>query len=89
MKIYDKKEVVKQEEVLKTIVCDECKKDINKLDTDHFYSVSTHHSRWGNDSVDSYEYLDFCSYKCLSANMERYFVDAGDTDSYDIEREDK
>lgn len=89
MKLYDRKEVIKFEKVLKTIVCDECKSDINKLDTDTYFSVSTHHSRWGNDSVDSWEYLDFCSYKCLTSNMEKYFQDASYTDSYDIELEDK
>lgn len=88
MKIYEKKQVVKQEDVLKTIVCDECKKDIKELDTDHYYSVSTHHSRWGNDSVDSWEYLDLCSYKCLSENMQKYFAKADATYSYDIEREE-
>jgi hypothetical protein len=89
MKIYEEKEVMKKEKILKTVICDECKKDINQLETDHYYSVSTHHSRWGNDSGDSWEYLELCSYDCLLKNIKKYFSNAGDTDSYDIEREDK
>jgi hypothetical protein len=89
MKIYEEKEVIKKQKVVKTIVCDECRKDINQLDTNHYYSVSTHHNKWGNDSVDSWNYFDFCSYKCLSENMEKYYADGEHSDSYDIKREDK
>jgi hypothetical protein len=89
MRVYEEKEVVKKEKVLKTIKCDTCKNDINEMSTDHYYTVVTSHGLWGNDSCDSYESMEFCGYECLVRNMAYYFSDADDTYSYDIEREDK
>lgn len=86
MKVYSEKEVTKKEKILKTIKCDTCKTDINKLDTTYYYTVTTHHGQWGNDSIDSFEHLDFCSYQCLLENMNEYFSDAGDTYEYEIEK---
>ena len=56
------------------MTCDTCGRTIVINDrSNHYYEVATHHSRWGNESIDSYRYLDFCSYECLLENMNDYF----------------
>ena len=85
MKRYVKKEVVKEEKVLHAINCDECQADILHSNSDSYYKVTTHHSRWGGESYNTYEYLDICSYDCLIENMGEYLKKAGHTSSYDIE----
>ena len=80
---------MKIEKILKTIQCDECNKDINETDIDHYYEVHTSHSCWGNDSIDSHEDLDFCCWKCLTNNLGKYFADADNSYRYEIERVDK
>jgi hypothetical protein len=89
MKVYTENEVTKKVEVLKTIKCDSCERDINELDTAFYYEVTTHHNLWGNDSIDSFEHLEFCSYDCLLKDMSRYFSDADVTYAYEIERNNK
>ena len=79
------------EEVWIGTVCDQCNEvivrpDLPKWNNFHYYNVTTHHRDWGNDSIDSYEYLDFCSMKCLLTHMKKYFEEAEGTESYDIER---
>jgi len=67
-----KEKVVKEVEVVKEkqIICDECKKIIRSIkSTDNlfglknrieWYSVTTGHYDWGNDSEDSIEHMDIC-----------------------------
>jgi hypothetical protein len=86
MREYEQKEVVKMEKVLKTIKCDTCKKDINETDHDFYYEVFTSHSLWGNDSIDSLDEFDFCSWECLTVHQGRYFAHADDTYEYRIEQ---
>lgn len=89
MRIYSNREVKKIEEVLMEIKCDECKADINSPSINHYYEVTTSHSRWGNDSVDSIKHYDFCSFNCVIKHMTKYFENDRDTDDYEIERIDK
>lgn len=89
MKEYEKKEVVKIEKVLKAIKCDECKKDIQETDFDFYYEATTSHSLWGNDSIDSIEHLDFCSWECLTNNLGRYYTLADNSYRYEIEQVSK
>lgn len=85
MRKYEEKEVTKTENVLVEVVCDTCRKTIDTKDrSKHYYEVTTHHSRWGNDSADTYRFLDFCSYECLLENMNDYFKNGADTDCYEI-----
>ncbi|APA01612.1 hypothetical protein WV34_03180 [Bacillus amyloliquefaciens] len=86
MKKYEEKEVTKTQKVLKKVTCDTCGRTIVINDrSNHYYEVATHHSRWGNESIDSYRYLDFCSYECLLENMNDYFKNGADTDCYEIQ----
>ena len=86
MKEYDNKEVTKLEKVLKSVKCDCCQVDITKTEIDFYYEVNTSHSRWGNDSIESFEYLDFCSWECLSKNTAKYFTHAENSHRYEIEQ---
>lgn len=52
------------QEILNYIECDSCrKKSTDKEKT--FISFQTHHSDWGNDSIDSYTSYDVCSIPCF------------------------
>jgi hypothetical protein len=69
MKRFKKKEVVKIEEVYIGFQCDYCKKkfnrDENDDDDDDYYSFNSHHSYWGDDSIESYDHYEVCSGKCF------------------------
>ncbi|KAA6450971.1 hypothetical protein [Bacillus swezeyi] len=87
MRNYEKKEVTIIKEIETEIICDTCKKVINTKDRSaHYYKVRTSHARWGNDSHESAEYWDFCSYECLIEHMNKFFENGANTDNYDIER---
>ncbi|MFE5251435.1 hypothetical protein ACFQ9T_30130, partial [Bacillus cereus] len=87
MKTYEKKEVVRTEERVKSIICDTCRKVIDTEDPkSHRYEVTVSHSRWRNDSHESVKELDFCCYECLQENMNEFFKNGYHTDNYDIER---
>lgn len=71
--------------VLKTCICDVCKKTIytqrlnpdgtqaGKYITTQLYRVSTGHCDWGNDSVDSVDSYTICSPECLKSLMDEYY----------------
>ncbi len=69
---YETKERVVTERVLveKTLICDICGKVI--APSAHHWRVTTHHSDWGNDSVESFECFDVCSTKCLKKKFDEY-----------------
>jgi len=71
-----------KEKISELITCDECGAVIK--DWKH-YEVTTHHSDWGNDSIDSYENLDLCSKECLIKNMKEYFESSNGSEEYNIE----
>lgn len=64
--------------------CDICGKEIPPTAIPHrygepvydYYSVTTHHYDWGNDSVDSYDYFDACSPDCVNKLWEEYIRDS-------------
>ena len=90
MKEFEYKEITKTEKILKGIVCNECKTEINKANGFSFYyEVTTHHDHWGNDSGDSYRYGDLCSIECLTKNMTEYYENKSNDSGYfyDIETE--
>ena len=84
MKNYETKDVIHKEKVLTGIVCDTCR---NKIEADIYFDVTTQHGNWGNDSCDSIEHHDFCSYACMRKHMDFYFSDPESTLQYDIEIE--
>jgi len=94
MHINELKETVVTKEVLKQVKCDGCKKllhvvkvgDRSYFDRIRYYHVATHHNDWGNDSVDSWEYADYC-FDCLEKALTEYYTneepDSG-TAAFDI-----
>lgn len=85
MKKYEKKPVVKHENVLLDIFCDTCKRNVKESKSEIYFEVHTHHERWGNDSVESHEDFDFCSYDCMKPHMESYHLEAKGSEVYEIE----
>jgi hypothetical protein len=83
MKIRGKEKVSVIREFVKEIHCDTCKKEITK-EMKLYFEVSTSHALWGNDSIDSIQDYDFCSYECLVKNMGQYFLQINETQNYDI-----
>ena len=86
------REVIQYATVCVGTYCDECKKLIVSLNDDDgfcFYHVRTHHSDWGNDSVDSVSSFDFCSMDCLRSHMEEYFENACGSEEYEISRKQR
>lgn len=90
MRRTEEKEVIRKEieEVTTGRFCDFCNKEIlpvNGKRYDYFY-ITTSHSDWGNDSVDSYEHFDACSVECALGLTEKYlksingFMNTGEID---------
>ena len=75
MKIEERKEVTRTtvESVLVGRKCDFCGKDVNPR---NYFVIATHHSDWGNDSVDSWEYKDACCPECVMPFTQTYVADA-------------
>ena len=58
-------------------VCDCC----GEVITGPFYTIFTQRTDWGNNNVDSSEYRDYCSDKCVKWAIENYLEDIhGGTD---------
>lgn len=65
------------------IICNICGKVICDFDdtppTNHFgdaveyFTLTTGHYDWGNDSIDSVEHKDICSEDCVKTALIRYF----------------
>lgn len=95
MKKVEKREVVTEKEVCIATFCDKCNKQIirpksySEAKNFHFYHVTTHHSDWGNDSIESYQYFDFCSMDCLKPHMNEYFFRSNGSEEYEISRESR
>ena len=81
MKITEKKEVthVTVDEVIVGRKCDVCGKEIEKSYDGRNYNyfvIHTHHSDWGNDSVDSHKYYDACCPACVMKFTKDYVEDS-------------
>lgn len=80
MRITEEKKIIKEtvEKVTTGRICDCCKNKImpkvqnwNSKIYD-FFLITTHHSDWGNDSVDTWKYYDACSVECALKMAEKY-----------------
>ena len=85
MKKHESKQVLKTEKILKSIICDTCKREVEE---GTYFEVTTSHGLWGNDSIDSYDYRDFCSYDCMKKDMDEHFESTEYSMKYSIEVED-
>lgn len=88
IKDIKEKQMIEQEVIISKIcTCDICKKTIyHKKFDEHetisarvigsksvqWYTVTTGHRDWGNDSVDSIETIYVCSPECLKSAVEDY-----------------
>lgn len=92
MKKYDESNPkVKTEKVYKLdkVLCDKCNKqlyinDKSIMANQCYYHITTHHNRWDEDSVYSYEYYDFCK-ECAIAFITDYINNAEISDCLEIE----
>ena len=90
MKRYkqETREVVSK--TLESIECDRCGAIIGIKEARKgnykakYFHVVTYHNDWGNDSIDSTEFYDFCSYECLEKDLKKYYEKARGTEEYDI-----
>lgn len=56
-------------------ICDCCGKESrNEMEHNTWFHVNAHHSEWGNDSIDSYEWYDICSSQCYIDKMIAIFL---------------
>ena len=55
-------------EVVESIKCDVCGKEINGK----FWLLTTSHGSWGKEQADSTEWFDICSAKCIGKKLNYY-----------------
>lgn len=72
--------------------CDKCSKKIvarelfkHQEEEYSYFKIHTSHSDWGNDSVDSHEYYDFCK-DCAKDFVCEYIKNANGTEELELER---
>ena len=84
MKIKEYKEVTIKKEITVAIKCNVCGKAIDGK----YWTLATSHRDWGNDSIDSFEYFDLCSKKCVSEKLNEYFgrCEYSCTQEFDLEQ---
>ena len=85
MNITERRETTytKYADVVVAKKCDVCWKEIPKSECvygrEHpFFSITTHHNDWGNDSIDSYEHFHACSVECATKFTQKYLSDCFD-----------
>lgn len=90
-----KKEIIKMTTITKKgkiteqIICDVCGKtiaDVNKPKV-KYWELTTHHTDWGVDSVDSYENFDLCSHDCIKTKLEEYIENCNRSDTLEFDLE--
>lgn len=64
------------------VVCDNCKGLAKEYPG--FFEVTTHHERWGNDSIDTYETRHFCCKACMDVFLNEYWNHPDHTDQAHI-----
>lgn len=96
MNIYRKTRKYKDDLVEFKVFCDICEKEIKQREsrfvkgdyiTEEFYRVTTSHSDWGNDSVDSVKCIDVCSDECLKIVFDKYLESDSDTKKIQVEKD--
>lgn len=65
------------------VVCDNCKELVKEYPG--FFEVTTHHERWGNDSIDTYETRHFCCKACMDVFLNEYWNHPDYSDQAHIE----
>lgn len=72
------------------IKCDKCGKRIEprayNMEECRYVHIHTWHSDWGNDSIDSHEYHDYCP-DCAKEVVAEYINDAGGSEELELSNE--
>lgn len=69
-----KEELVTHKKFIRSnLFCDVCNKRIEHKS--NYYTLSTGHYDWGNDSCESIENFDICSGDCLKLKLQEYIDD--------------
>lgn len=81
MGIVETKEIthVEKEEKIVKRICDICNEEIKLSNDGHSYNyfvIHTWHHDWGNDSVESHDYLDACCPDCVMKFTKDYIESA-------------
>jgi hypothetical protein len=58
-------------------ICDACGTRVEEYSPDGWVRFSSSHGDWGNDSCESFEYYDACSFDCYVALLCRALDDYG------------
>ena len=83
------REVVKQTvRKIEYIRCDKCNKKIlpskYREEKSNYIHIHTWHNDWGNDSIDSHEYGDYCK-DCAKEVIAEYISKANGTEELELE----
>lgn len=70
MSTIKSKKTVEREEAVDT-KCDVCGKLAGTTNPKGWHGFSSHHSAWGNDSCDSFEWFDVCSVACFAIQLKK------------------
>jgi hypothetical protein len=96
MRVKLEKEVIGIREKVVEIKCDVCGGIIQteeEIDCvvrkgGYYYQITTGHSDWGMDSIESIEYADLCCDKCMFEYITKYVEETdSDTARFEFERE--
>ena len=81
--------VTKEKQIRIGFKCDVCGKRHNNEHGKKYWSVTTQHHDWGNDSCESIETFDVCSKECLHELLDEYVrnCDGSYTQEFSIEQE--
>lgn len=63
--ITEYKDVTELKKVVTGCICDGCKKTVDAKTAKEWFHFSSHHQGWGNNSIDSHESYDACSFYCF------------------------
>jgi hypothetical protein len=67
-------------------VCDECGREHKGHDyPDDWHYFNGHHSSWGNDSCDSYQYYLVCSPECYAKQLKKAVREFGDYNTAEVD----
>lgn len=67
-----------EKRVVVGVTCDGCQKRVDGSNPEGWYSFWSAHNDWGNDSIDSDEDWDACSWACYLAVVARVVNEYGD-----------
>ena len=87
MKKYINKIVKTTKRITEKVTCDVCGKTIADENNRYaeYWTLTTGHQDWGNDSCESYEDFDLCSKDCVQEKLNEYFDNCEDSNTQEFE----